>query len=118
MFEYFSTAKVAGAPPPDFNGRWQNELNSEMELTVSGVKVLGKYRTGVGLPTPTEEFDLAGYINGDLVSFTVDFGKYGSLTSWVGQHTILGGLGIIKPNGFSVGMLWTEMSPPSYGVRY
>ena len=44
----------------------------------------------------TEEFDLVGFASGDLISFTVDFGKYGSLTSWCGQHTDSGTGAIIK----------------------
>lgn len=28
-----------------------------------------------------------GFIAGDLVAFSVDFGRYGSLASWVGQIT-------------------------------
>ena len=50
-------------------------------------RITGKYRTGVGAPTPAEEFPLIGFVAGDLISFTVNFGKYGSLTSWAGQHT-------------------------------
>lgn len=73
----------------NFDGTWKNRLDSEMELSSdkSG-KIIGKYRTGVGKPTSTEEFDLNGFISGDLIVFCVNFGKYGSLTSWAGQHTV------------------------------
>jgi hypothetical protein len=100
MLKYFSTIKsVAGAPAPsvDFNGKWRNELHSEMNLKVDTKgNVSGKFKTGVGVPSPDEEFDLAGFASVDLLSFTVNFGKYGSLTSWAGQHTIEDGTEVIK----------------------
>lgn len=44
---------------PKFAGKWKNRLHSEMELAVdTDGDVSGKYRTGVGAPQPTEEFDL------------------------------------------------------------
>jgi hypothetical protein len=100
MLENFSLIKTAkGTPSPsvNFNGKWRNDLHSEMDLSVDGAgAVTGVYRTGVGSPSPTEEFDLVGFASGDLLSFTVNFGKYGSLTSWAGQHTIVGGAERIK----------------------
>jgi len=41
-------------------------------------------------PKPTEEFDLVGFASEHLLAFTVNFGEYGSLTAWVGLHTIVG----------------------------
>ena len=79
------TAGIGGAPsaptPPNFNGVWENRLDSEMELTVD------TDGTGVGAPTPTQEFDLKGFVSNDLIVFCVNFGEFGSLTSWAGQHT-------------------------------
>jgi len=95
MLKYFSSiVSTTDAPVPsvNFNGKWRNELNSEMELTVDAAGLIsGKYRTGVGSPSPVEEFDLVGFASGDLIAFTVNFGNYGSLTSWSGQHTVQGG---------------------------
>ncbi|KLN59644.1 hypothetical protein WH96_16490 [Kiloniella spongiae] len=90
------------APPPseDFQGIWENGLGSQMELSVQGNDVSGIYRTNVGEPTPTEEFDLTGFASGDLITFTVNFGKYGSLTAWAGQHTV------IRPGEFEIKTLW------------
>ncbi len=100
MLNNFSTIKSAtSAPTPsvNFNGKWRNDLKSEMDLTVDGAgAVAGVYRTGVGSPGATEEFFLAGFASGDLLSFSVNFGKYGSLTSWSGQHTTEGGAERIK----------------------
>ena len=73
---------------PDFKGKWSNRLGSEMELMVdTDGDVIGKYRTAVGLANPSEEFDLKGFVSGDLIVFCVNFGRLGSLTSWTGQHT-------------------------------
>lgn len=100
MLKHFSRIKsTAGAPVPtvNFNGKWRNELNSEMNLTVDVQgNVTGKYKTGVGTPAPTEEFNLVGFASGDLLSFTVNFGAYGSLTSWSGQHTVENKTEVIK----------------------
>ncbi len=100
MLSHFSRIKIKkGIPAPsiDFNGRWRNELCSEMQLNVDEEgNVSGKYKTAVGNPDPGEEFDLVGFASGDLLSFTVNFGSYGSLTSWAGQHTIENNEEVIK----------------------
>src|SRR5205814_2367998 len=98
MIRHFSSISrpVSASPPSvNFDGTWKNELTSDMTIKVTAGRVTGKYRTGVGSPSPTEEFDLVGFASGDQISFTVNFGKYGSLTSWVGQHTIEGGAEVI-----------------------
>ena len=100
MLKNFSTitsTKAAPTPKVNFNGKWRNELHSEMDLVVDTAgSVTGTYRTGVGSPSPVEEFDLVGFASADLLSFTVNFGQYGSLTSWAGQHTVQGGAERIK----------------------
>lgn len=100
MLQHFSGIKKAsGAPAPviDFNGTWRNELGSEMQLAVDALgAVTGLYRTGVGAPGAVEEFPLVGFATEDLLSFTVNFGIYGSLTSWAGQHTVEAGAEVVK----------------------
>jgi Avidin family len=100
MIRHFSSIKsVIGSSTPtiNFNGTWRNELHSEMNLKIDAKgNVTGKYKTGVGTPAPSEEFDLVGFASGDLLSFTVNFGAYGSLTSWSGQHTNEKGTELIK----------------------
>ena len=99
MIKHFSSIKkLASTPPPsvNFDGTWKNELTSSMTIKVVNGVVTGKYSTGVGAPQPGEEFDIVGFASGDLISFTVNFGVYGSLASWVGQHTVEGGLEVIK----------------------
>ncbi|MEJ8474433.1 avidin/streptavidin family protein [Roseibium algae] len=80
---------IIPSPPAsvDFNGTWENGLGSEMDLVVNVNLLSGEYRTNVGLPAPSEEFDLTGFVTGDLITFTVNFGRYGSLTTWAGQQT-------------------------------
>jgi hypothetical protein len=77
----------------DFSGKWHNQHGSEMYLTVSeSGQVAGSFRTVVGTPRPVEEFPLIGFVCGDLISFTVNFGRYQSLTAWTGQHTVENGV--------------------------
>jgi hypothetical protein len=54
-----------------------------MELKGTGDKVTGKYETGRA--GEIETFDIVGAVNGDLISFTVNWGIYGSITAWVGS---------------------------------
>lgn len=123
MLKYFSptsTSIESVVPSVNFNGLWRNELSSEMELAVDKAtgNVAGVYRTGVGTPQPTEDFELVGFAAGDLLSFTVNFGKYGSLTSWSGQSTAVGGVTVIKtmwlmaenvPDADEPSKLWSAM---------
>ena len=76
----------------DFAGRWKNQHGSEMQLRVGpGGRLIGTYHTAVGAPSPKQEFELTGFTCGDLVAFTVNFGRFGSLTAWTGQHTLADG---------------------------
>jgi hypothetical protein len=101
LHAFSSILSIAGEPRPtenlNFDGTWVNELGSTMRLSVSeDGKIRDEYRTAVGSPTAGEVFELVGFATGDLISFTVNFGKYGTLTSWVGQHTNEGEGAIIK----------------------
>lgn len=40
----------------------------------------------VGAPGQYEKFPLTGFATGDLIAFVVNWGRYGSLTAWTGQH--------------------------------
>jgi hypothetical protein len=86
----FLTPKAAGAPPVDFSGTWRNQLNSDMEIVQTGEEIRGSYRTEVGAPGNSVRFPLVGFATGDLIAFSVNFGEYGSLTGWTGQHTVRG----------------------------
>ena len=80
--------KAPTGPDIDFSGRWKNELGSEMMLNVKNGEVRGTYRTAVGEAPEEESFDLCGFAKGDLLVFCVNFGAYGSLAAWAGQHAI------------------------------
>lgn len=69
----------------DLNGSWHNGYGSDMNLEVddSGV-VRGKFRTAVGrAETKTlwqnRWFDVIGFVNGDLLSFVVNFDSPGAM---------------------------------------
>jgi hypothetical protein len=77
----------------DFSGTWHNQHGSEMSLTVDdNGRLAGSFCSAVGTPTPADEFPLTGFVCGDLISFTVNFGTYQSLTAWTGQHTVDDGI--------------------------
>ena len=75
----------------DFSGPWKNELGSEMTLTQENGNVRGHYRTAVGEASEEEAFALCGFAEGDLIVFCANFGSYGSLTTWAGQHVVENG---------------------------
>ena len=70
-----------------FDGTWENDRGSEVNFSVNDGKVSGLYQTNVGQPDKNQEFPLTGFVQGDQITFTVNFGKYGSMTSWTGQLT-------------------------------
>jgi hypothetical protein len=76
------------SPPPsvDFSGKWYNQRGSEMDLMVDGSIVTGTCKTKIASPNRQDSFDLTGFATGDLISFTMNFGKFGTLTSWAGQY--------------------------------
>jgi avidin family protein len=70
----------------DIAGRWYNQHGSEMDLQVdSRGHIHGTFRSGVGFPEPGEQFEVIGSVAGELVAFSVSFGKYDSMTSWTGH---------------------------------
>lgn len=89
----FGLASRSGATPSvDFAGRWKNQHGSSMELTVDGQgSVRGRFRTAVGVPSPGDAYPLCGFVQGDLIAFSVSFAPHDSVTAWAGQHTIVGG---------------------------
>jgi len=73
-------------PVVDFSGRWTNKLGAEITLKMEGHALSGTYRVQVGTAGRIEDFPLVGFANGDIVSFVVDWGRYGTMMAWVGQH--------------------------------
>jgi hypothetical protein len=67
-----------------FGGKWVNELNSVMNLTVTGTDLSGTYTSQVSGDGGAVTGELSGYINGNLISFIVNW-PTAALTAWVGQ---------------------------------
>ncbi len=70
---------------PEVTGVWVNERGSAVTFTSADGVLKGYYKTQLGNPDPKSKFPLTGFIEGDQLTFTVNFKGYGSLTSWTGQ---------------------------------
>ena len=81
------TACTAGAQDTAaaVTGEWANERGSSVTFVETDGVLSGYYNTQLGNPDPSSRFPLTGFIEGDQVTFTVNFKGYGSLTSWTGQ---------------------------------
>lgn len=80
---------MKAATKPNFNGKWKNELDSVMELTVNGASVTGTYTSAVSSDgTPTPPHPLIGNVDNELISFIVNWTDYSSITAWVGQMVV------------------------------
>jgi len=66
-------------------GEWENERGSSVTFVETDGLLSGYYNTQLGNPDPASRFPLTGFIEGDQLTFTVNFKGYGSLTSWTGQ---------------------------------
>ncbi len=74
-------------PMSGVSGRWCNRLGSILDLAVAADhRIHGSFRTRVGGPMVAADFPVAGFAEGDAVSFCVDFGRRGSVASWAGHH--------------------------------
>ncbi len=64
--------------------KFRNELGSimSMEFPVGGGLVTGTYKSGVSDPNT---YPLTGFVSGNVVTFTVNFTKEGSISAWAGQ---------------------------------
>lgn len=93
-------AKAAPTPAADqqidYEGRWYNQLESWMDLTLSGPKLSGKYFSAVGGPNDEGvEGELRGYVSGDLISWVVRW-PAASITAWTGQVVSRNGTNVIE----------------------
>ncbi len=66
-------------------GEWANERGSSVTFIETDGLLSGYYNTQLGNPDPASRFPLTGFMEGDQLTFTVNFKGYGSLTSWTGQ---------------------------------
>lgn len=68
-----------------FDGTWINDRGSVVVLDQTGERLSGHYQTALGQPNKSATFPLTGWVQGDVISFTVNFKGYGSITAWNGQ---------------------------------
>ena len=68
-----------------FHGVWENDRGSQVNFIEAAGHLSGYYQTSVGQPDKSQKFPLTGFTQGDQITFTVNFGAYGSMTSWTGQ---------------------------------
>lgn len=80
-----TSSGCATASAEDVSGTWVNERGSAVTFTENNGLLSGYYNTQLGNPDPKSKFPLTGFIEGDQVTFTVNFKGFGSLTSWTGQ---------------------------------
>ena len=85
LLPLLACAADAQDAPPEVNGVWVNERGSAVTFTENEGLLSGFYNTQLGNPDPKSKFPLTGFIEGDQLTFTVNFKGYGSLTSWTGQ---------------------------------
>ena len=94
-----------------YSGTWYNQHGSSMELSISETgAVSGKFRSGVGLSHRDEQFDVTGFVAGEVISFVVDFSKYETLTTWTGHF-------VSEDGGPQIQAMWhmAVATPPRHG---
>jgi hypothetical protein len=80
-----TVVKTQAEAPNAFTGLWVNQRQSGVNFTVTDGLLAGFYQTALGEPDKSKKFPLVGFVEGDQITFTVNFKGYGSLTSWTGQ---------------------------------
>lgn len=88
-------AHAKSAALVNFEGRWHNQLHSTVDFTVKGSEVTGTYVSSVSSGGNPVTGSATGYINGDLIAFSVLW-PTAAITAWVGQLTVDGGIETIK----------------------
>ncbi len=84
---FASCVQAQDIQPDLFSGQWINDRNSAVVFEVNDGLLSGHYQTALGQPDKSKKFPLTGFVQGDQITFTVNFKGYGSLTSWTGQLT-------------------------------
>lgn len=79
-----SSSLKAEDKPTHYN--FVNDKGSKMEFVIDPVskQLKGTYTSALGCAVD-EPYPLTGWLNKKAISFTVNFGKCGSITSWVGH---------------------------------
>lgn len=80
----------------DFGGTWVNELGSKVIFVQTGDALSGTYESAVSGGGTQTTGDLVGYVDGDLIAFTVHWLDFQAITAWVGQLQPTPGQSTIK----------------------
>jgi hypothetical protein len=89
-------AKAGTGVPVDFTGTWINELGSQVALVQTGNALAGVYQSAVSTGGTTTTGNVLGYVDGDLIGFTVHWISFQAITAWVGQLEPNAGTDTIK----------------------
>lgn len=85
LFACLLFANPLAAEPAPESHRFVNQAGSVLSYQVSGEgRMTGSYRSALGCGVGVER-ELAGWINGSAIVFSVSFGECGSATSWSGH---------------------------------
>jgi hypothetical protein len=85
-------SSLSGTAVATFDGKWQNQLQSKMEIATIGQAISGTYESAVSGTGGPIQGELSGFVSGDLISFVVKWPS-AALTAWTGQ--------LIDNNGIS-----------------
>ena len=95
-----ASAPAAG-PRSDVSGVWHNQLSSQIEMKYDPAThaLTGTYENHAApAQPPFQKVPLVGTVNGDVVSWTVNWGpQFGSITAWVG-HVYVNKHGVVEIN--------------------
>jgi len=69
----------------DFTGIWINQMKSEVRLSQVDGKLSGEYTSTDSSSGSSTKGDLLGYVDGDLIAWTVHWRDFQAITNWVGQ---------------------------------
>ena len=78
-------AAAGKGPAIDFSGNWKNELHSRMTIIQRGTSLSGSYTSKVSATGNETTGTLVGFVDGDLIAFSVHWDDFQAITSWVGQ---------------------------------
>lgn len=76
--------RLAGVSGP-FAGNWKNELKSTMSLEVNGSRVKGRYTSVESETGKIATGLIVGTVNGNIITFVVDWDGLAATTTWSGQ---------------------------------
>lgn len=78
------SASTVAPAPVNFAGDWHNQLGSKAHFILTGTSLSGTYTSSVSSQGQPVSGPISGYINGDLIAFSVLWPS-AAITAWVGQ---------------------------------